>query len=415
MGNKLTYEQVKCFIEDESNSGCKLLSKEYISNSSPLLILCSCGNEFKVSYNAFSHKTKSKRKCNECSKKIKHERVYPKERIELIIHLYTKENKKMSEISKIVGAKVEYISKILKKYNIDIKQTSDYYTPQQLATTKKYIFNEDFFENINSELKAYWLGFLYADGNVYIPNYKQNKSKGGRIEIALKANDDYHLYNFISDINGNMELKYRDIKLNDNIYKSCRLYLGSIKMVTDLIKHGCIPNKSLLLKFPKHLDNNLYPHFIRGYFDGDGCVAFNIYEFNDNLNLNVLGTYEFLAELKNILENNNIKCSNIKPSKSKAFTLFIFGRDNIANFYNYVYGDGTRFLERKRELLRQALIYFKKDFIISDVAKLFTLFDEDLRRKIEYHEIGRKIRKELKKDGFDLVNFNELNINIKPN
>ena len=54
-------------------------------------------------------------------------------------------------------------------------------------------------------------------------------------------------------------------------------------------------------------------------------------------------------------------------------------------------------------------------FYINDVAKLFILFDEDLQRKIEYHEIGRNIRRELKKEGFGLVNFNELNINIKPN
>lgn len=45
-------------------------------------------------------------------------------------------------------------------------------------------------------------------------------------------------------------------------------------MCNDLISHGCVPNKSLILKPPK-IDNELINHFIRGYFDGDGCVSFN--------------------------------------------------------------------------------------------------------------------------------------------
>lgn len=46
-------------------------------------------------------------------------------------------------------------------------------------------------------------------------------------------------------------------------------------MFGDLSKHGCVPNKSLILKFPTTLPNELVNDFIRGYFDGDGSVYIN--------------------------------------------------------------------------------------------------------------------------------------------
>lgn len=53
-----------------------------------------------------------------------------------------------------------------------------------------------------------------------------------------------------------------------------RLACYSKKSYTDLINKGCGINKSLILKFPDEtqVPQNLISHFIRGYFDGDGCV-----------------------------------------------------------------------------------------------------------------------------------------------
>jgi hypothetical protein len=59
------YEKIKYFIEVESNSGCKLLSKEYKSYNDKMLIQCKCGNTFFASMHQF--KIKNKRQCDECS------------------------------------------------------------------------------------------------------------------------------------------------------------------------------------------------------------------------------------------------------------------------------------------------------------------------------------------------------------
>lgn len=372
---KKTYEEVKHYIEVESNSGCKLESNEYINNTTLLDLMCKCGNSFKTTFGEF--KQQKRYLCSSCSNLRKYNKIYPKERVELIITLYN-QNKTLEEISKIVGNKPQTVSKILKENNIALRNVADYYTSKQLATNKKYDFNEDYFEVIDDEVKAYWLGFIFADGNVYVPKYKEGKTKGGRLDIALKAEDDYHLWNFRNDINGNMDVVYRDMKLGDKIYPSCRITVNSIKMAQDLIKHGCTPKKSLTLEFPPHLSEEMLPHFIRGYIDGDGCVFFKIYEKIETFHVSLLGTVEFLTGVKNILEKNNIKCANIKPQKSNAFSFHIFGRDNLVKLYNYLYGNASVFLGRKIDLYRQAMLYFDKDFKISPTAKLFCKLDDKL-------------------------------------
>lgn len=72
MAERLTYEYVKNYIEIESSSGCKLLSKEYINNQSYLKLLCECGNRFETSFSQF--KNRNKQCCNECSSKLKVEK-----------------------------------------------------------------------------------------------------------------------------------------------------------------------------------------------------------------------------------------------------------------------------------------------------------------------------------------------------
>lgn len=45
-----------------------------------------------------------------------------------------------------------------------------------------YYFNENFFEKINNELSAYWLGFLYADGCILTPKTGQQEFKLSQAE-----------------------------------------------------------------------------------------------------------------------------------------------------------------------------------------------------------------------------------------
>lgn len=308
-------------------------------------------------------------------------REFSEDEIKTIINEYIK-GSGLTTLSKLLKTNERSVRNILVENNIEIRGKGIQVNKENYSTTKKYTFNEDFFEIIDTEEKAYWLGFLYADGNVSIHKSKKMKTKGATVEVSLKQEDDYHLYNFVENINGNIPIKYRDIKLNNKIYKACRVMIHSIKMAKDLVKNGCFEAKSLILKFPQCVPNFLLNHFIRGYIDGDGCVAFNTYEYGDSFAVSLLGTYDFLKEVKNAFETIGIKVSQVKQEKSKAFSVIICGHDNLVKLYNYLYNDSTIFLGRKLDKFRDALIYFNKEFNISDVAKLYVLFDENLQDKI---------------------------------
>lgn len=61
------YDSVKEYIETKSNSGCKLLTKNFTNGKDKLKIQCECGREFKTSFNSFMYN--KKQRCNVCSGK----------------------------------------------------------------------------------------------------------------------------------------------------------------------------------------------------------------------------------------------------------------------------------------------------------------------------------------------------------
>ncbi len=304
---------------------------------------------------------------------------FKEDEINNIIKSYC-EGYSLYKLGRLYKTRDENIRNVLINNNITIRGRGVQVNKANYNTNRKRFFNENYFEIIDSEHKAYWLGFMYADGNVYVRKSRNGNTKGASIEITLKREDEYQLYNFIDCIEGkNLEVKKREVLLNGNIYFASRVVLGSIKMARDLIDKGCMPNKSLILQFPRCLTSGLLPHFIRGYIDGDGCIAFGVYDKSSSFHVSLVGTYDFLTGVKNTLKNNHINSYDIKPEKSKAFSLTIGARDNLVNLYNYIYKDATIFLDRKIDKFRQALLYCDKDFEISPIAKFFCLLDEDLQ------------------------------------
>ncbi len=106
---------------------------------------------------------------------------------------------------------------------------------------RKYFFNEDYFKIIDTEDKAYFLGLMYADGNCH--------HKSGLVSISLQARDEDILKEFISYIGFTGKL-IACKKKNPKHQIQLRLELHSRKFQDTLIKVGCVPKKSLILKFP---------------------------------------------------------------------------------------------------------------------------------------------------------------------
>lgn len=199
---------------------------------------------------------------------------------------------------------------------------------------RKYELIENFFENIDSEEKAYFLGLLYADGYV--------NENLGMVDLTLHHQDKQILDDFVTYLYPNND---RPLKLIRNKYY--RLVINSKKLVSDLKTHGCIQKKTFKIVFPE-ISNNLLNHFIRGYFDGDGSVWIQ----KEVLNISIVGTINFLQTIKKILiENCNLnetKLDNRHPERKNNIRALRYGGNIIINrIYHYLYDNATIYLNRK--------------------------------------------------------------------
>ena len=206
----------------------------------------------------------------------------------------------------------------------------------QKQPNKKNV-NENYFEIIDTEHKAYWLGFFYADGHVETARHT--------IELSLKEEDYNHLEKFKNDLESDHIISKRSKVIDDNIYYSYRISISREKLKNDLINKGCVPNKTKILTYP---DTNQVPfelqrHFIRGYIDGDGCVS--CINNSKIFSVDIVGTIDFLNGINNyfkLAQGENIydfKHTDIKHfSKAGRFAF---------DMMTHLYKDATIYLDRK--------------------------------------------------------------------
>lgn len=200
-------------------------------------------------------------------------------------------------------------------------------------------FNIHYFDEIDTEEKAYWLGFLFADGSV--TRYKNSYD----IELSLKIEDKGHVEKFAKALG-------KEYVNNNSTYRS-RCIVGSKHMFNILCSYGCTPRKSLTLKFPDtsiFKDESLIRHFIRGYVDGDGCLSFANKE-HTKANVSILGTEDFLNGIQKIYKSSkNYSLNNKNNEITKV--LGFYGKQGY-EFAKFLYEDSTVYLDRKYEKYKQ--------------------------------------------------------------
>jgi hypothetical protein len=128
-------------------------------------------------------------------------------------------------------------------------------------------YNERYFEKIDTEGKAYFLGLLATDGNI---NPRLTAAR-----IALKEEDCLILERFRNELGSNapkLQTKISTIRGKKSLPQKS-LVLSRVALVKDLMKLGILPNKSKTLEITTTLQENLVPHFLRGAWDGDGSVT----------------------------------------------------------------------------------------------------------------------------------------------
>lgn len=195
------------------------------------------------------------------------------------------------------------------------------------------------FEKIDTEEKAYWLGFLYADGSV--------GSKEAKVELGLAEQDLHQIEKFRDFIGIQNKISYRENT------KSYRFSFRSETCKEDLAKQGCLPKKSLILQFPteKQVPNEFLKDFIRGYFDGDGWFTNTQACFQAG----IVSTEDFIKGFLKRIENQipDLKCNNTIHQNHKGNDItkkyYFNSFHDVYIFLNWIYKDAKIYLDRKYE------------------------------------------------------------------
>lgn len=192
---------------------------------------------------------------------------------------------------------------------------------------RKYIFDYDYFESINTENKAYYLGWALTDGNVSNTQYR----------LRLQSQDVDILQKFKNDIKSNYPIYDRDNG------RSKEIVLSSFKMVEDLYNLGCKPHKTFSLEMPNI--NELYEwDFIKGIFDGDGSYICT--DKTKKITL-VSASQKFISQLYNLLKKYDINSTIYKPKNGRYYVLEIATKKGIKTFINNILKTKSDFLNRK--------------------------------------------------------------------
>ena len=223
----------------------------------------------------------------------------------------------------------------------------------------KYIYNKNFFENIDTEEKAYWCGFIMADGCVSI----DNETNSCELAIKLQVNDYNHLKKFNKSLCGNIPVTIFDdwCNLNKKMSRQCQIRIYSEKMVHDLMRFGVIPNKSLVKKFSLNIPHELMWHYIRGYYDGNGGIVGSKHKDKYANCYIFTGSKDFAEGLKEFLNCNGIKTSAVFKTDDNVscWKIAINGMLNVDNFLHKIYDGATIYLDRKKDKKENIYEYLK--------------------------------------------------------
>jgi len=216
--------------------------------------------------------------------------------------------------------------------------------------SRKHVLDETVFNQIDTEEKAYWLGFLYADGCVYA------SKKGRMFHLTISDKDLEHIAKFKSIFHTTIPLHHFVKK------KHTGLFVWSKRIYEDLIKLGCHSQKSMTLAWPteSQVPKEMMRHFLRGFFDGDGSVTFN--KKNSRCEARIISclgfceSYEkYLCEVLGVRKCYHGKMLYSKVGNHPYTTRGIGSQDALRKFYDHLYTDAKIFLDRKRDVF---FVYF---------------------------------------------------------
>jgi intein-encoded DNA endonuclease-like protein len=252
-----------------------------------------------------------------------------KDRDDQIEKLYTEDRLSYRAIGSKIGVSDSTVHHALKKRGIKRLDLE--------------VYDRNYFKKIDSERKAYVLGFFFADGSVSL--------KKCSIRLRLAEKDKEILLKIADELKITKPLKYF---CQGGRYPSWELAFYGIDVCRDLIDLGCVCSKSDKLVFPK-IRKDLVRHFIRGYFDGDGCIAIDYKRKRSHIS--ICSTPAFNESILQFLrDNSKIGGGFYNHKKIKNYCeIDICGMNQSIEFFNLIYKGATIYLQRKFDKFQEVI------------------------------------------------------------
>jgi transposase len=267
-------------------------------------------------------------KRNDVSKKCKRDDSnLLKDKTERVVELHI-EGKTLDEIGAIVGHAGPSVYRLLQSLGFD--------------TSNTYAVDEHFFDSIDSNIKAYVLGWFYSDGCV---------DNAGKMRIQIQSGDSYVL-DWIKE-----QMQYEgplyDVpppKKFPHRKAQRALCINRKALADNLIKLGCIPNKSLTMTFPsqRQLPKRYWPSFMLGVFDGDGSIS----RKSNYIQTSITSTEEFLSTARDLI----YKPLGLAPrhyfrySWTNTMSLMTTKTEDSRKLLEYMYREAPFYLTRKFQI-----------------------------------------------------------------
>lgn len=261
-----------------------------------------------------------------------------------------KNGKNQTEIGQEFGITSQRVSDCFKHYNIKFDR-------------RGLRINDTFFDNIDSELKAYLLGFLVADGCLKLEKRKNKRTK--RISFNNSIDDKEAIEALHANICPDSSLLIKNYTFNRRKKPQYTLQWTSEYMFDKLVsKYNIKPHKTLDKEFfipEDSIPEELWRHFIRGFFDGDGHVGSCTVEF-------IFTSEPFMKQVIYWFKNFYYRVYCIQGKTTNYWKVVINASDKVKKcIYDFLYKDSTIFLSRKHDVFNTEITYSIANRVISIV------------------------------------------------
>lgn len=222
-----------------------------------------------------------------------------------------------------------------------------------MGYSKTRKFNKHYFHEIDSDIKAYLFGFIFADGYVVY----NEKTRTYELAMQLQSQDKYILDALNKELGGVHDITHKNpqdkiingIKTRSGHTDVLRVYSKDI--VYDLMEHGVVPDKTHNYKLPKVTDEYFFD-FLRGYIDGDGCY----YDNHGYMGMHITcASMDILNWLQFMLDAYDIHTSIYKEKELK-YRLVCTNENVLADLVQFLYHDNFSLcLSRKYDKVKHLL------------------------------------------------------------